>query len=201
MISFRITICILVITIAWGGSALADPTWSWGATTSVAWSWDEHESIIIPVKMKLVRWAEIYFADEEVNHIVVEQMPGGYFEGCIDLMVCVNFNGLKIIATYVIETDIADKYEVSLVPTILGSPVYCENETSLTLTTAYLTGNNLPVTLCVRVTGVDQQLTPFGSSADDLFMLGKVNLTLVPTSAPDGVGAGGTFHTSPGQLP
>jgi len=175
-----------------GMPAIAHP--SWGVTTweTFYYAWQVKNASCGPVQvnMHVVRWADVYFANNDNQQINLVQTNSDTYEACLELLVYVNFSGLKIMAEYVIDVDIADKYEVSLVPTIPpGSPpwhnaVYNENATSLTITTIHLTGNMLPVTLCIRAIGVDPQAIPWGSHSGQTVQIGQVNITMVPTGAP-----------------
>jgi len=157
----------------------------WGFSTETIWHWDCKPASInpIPIKMNVVMWADVYFADKDNEELLLLQTEGATYEGCIGLKVCVNFPNLKVKAAYTKERDIAEHYYISLVPTG-DAPVYNENETSLLINTIHLTGNNLPVTLCVKATEVDHQAIPLGGSASEVVKIGQVNLTLIPTGTP-----------------
>lgn len=164
--------------------ALADE--EWGNTTWVTGEWAKKVPTAspIPVKMKIVRWADITFCDDKDKELVLVQTGEHQWEDCICLNLCVNFPGINIKAEYVDNGTLkylkdAKKY-VSL--TEDGSKNYKENSTTLTVTTVHLTGNLNDLTLCVKLTKVDPQgvQATFGQ----LIQVGQVNLTMWPSSSP-----------------
>ncbi len=179
MLSRILTIAVSIAACTLPGQA--HPQWM--AQTETILHWQVRHALDIPVHVHVVRWAEIYFADPKIKHVTLSQSEEetDHFEGCIDLLICVNFPGLKITATYVVDKAVADAYFVSLVHS--GEmPEFMENQASLTIKGVHCTGNKLPVTLCVRAVGVTPGL--IGTSADEEIAVGAVALTMVPTGSP-----------------
>jgi hypothetical protein len=158
----------------------------WGNTTWVGYTWATKTPTAspIPVKMKIVRWADITFCDDNDKELVLVQTGEHQWEDCICLNLCVNFQGINIKAEYVDNGTIKflkdGKKYVSL--TEDGTKNYKENSTTLTVNTLALTGNLNDLTLCVKLTKVDPQgvQATFGQT----IQIGQVNLTMWPSTAP-----------------
>lgn len=196
--------CLIALTLIaiCGVPAMADPIWGWGATTSVAWAWDAHPSIEIPVKMKVVRWAELYFDNGEADdELVLVQIAAGQFEGFVDVKLCANFPFVKIDVQFNEIANgndgISNSYRISIAAR--GTKDYgdASNSPVDSMTTGdqiYLTGANLPLTICLEANGVDKQAMAYTDGS--LVQVGTIITTLIPTTMPTGVGSGGSYHTT-----
>jgi hypothetical protein len=176
----------IVIAGILGLPAMAHPEWG-HSSVSTHYQWEVRTAGCSPIDVRLhvVRWADVYFADNDNQQIELVQIGADIYAGCVDLEVCVNFEGLKIMAQY--SEDIylgADtKYFISLVPTG-NAPIYNEDNTSFLISTMHLTGNSKPVTLCVKITGVDPATIPIGNQAGQTYKVGHIDMTMVPIGSP-----------------
>jgi hypothetical protein len=166
-------------------AAQAHPEWP-----SSTWvEWVPKNGPTVPVTMKIVMWADITFQDPCDTEIKLVQQLDGSFEDCVDLKVCVNFDGLLVKAKFT-ET-IPDtkksilakdgKWWVSLGPCDT-SRLYEEDETEYTVQGVHLTDQEACLRLCVKATGVDPQAREY--SAGQWIPVGQVELTMVPTINP-----------------
>jgi len=146
----------------------------------------------VGVETLIVMWADVYFATEDQT-IVLTQTSGDQFDGCIELMLCVNFVGLDVIAEIVPNTTTGDvvsatKWLVQLAADELkhATPIYGsqhgfeENKTKFNFQTLGLTGSNIPFQLCVRLEGMDPQSHAY--TVGEKKQIAVVNLTLLPTN-------------------
>jgi hypothetical protein len=157
----------------------------WGYSVETIWHWDCKPASVnpIPVKMKIVMWADVYW-DQDSHQIVIQQVDGGTFEGCANFKVCVNFPGLKIKGEITNKTSgVASKWYLS-VGLRNDAPGYGgdNGKDELLVPGVHLTGNNLPIKICVKATGVDPQALEY--SMGSLVQVAVVNLTLCPTLNP-----------------
>lgn len=113
--------------------------------------------IRIPVRMPIVRWAEITLP-KNVDHVNIEQVDPGVYEGCIEIFICNNFPNLLLTA-YIYPAGVitAEKYLVSLD----GLPDLKEDEDTSLVPDIHLTGDLGSRVLCARLEGVDLQSAPF----------------------------------------
>jgi len=118
----------------------------------------EVEMIRIPVRMPIVRWAEITL-EKDVDHVNIEQVDPGIYEGCINLLICNNFPNMLLTA-YIYPAGIitAEKYLVSLDWPDDG---FHEDMDTTLVRRVHLTGNLGHRELCARLEGVDMQSAPF----------------------------------------
>jgi len=182
LITFFVTIMICMPAMA--VQPVIDTCTGWSYTVETIHHWECKPATVnpIPVKMKIVMWADVYWNQD--NHCIeIVQVNGDTFVGCADLKICVNFAGLKIKAEFVEIQDVAQKYYLSLVPASESDSYGGDDgKTELIVPGVHLTGNNLPVRLCVKATGVDPQAMAYSSG--QLVQIGNVYLTLVPTGTP-----------------
>ena len=161
-----------------GLPAMAHP--NWGYSVETIWHWEVKHALDVCVKIKVVRWADVYFADDKDKCLVLKQTDGDVFEDCIGLKVCNNFPGVKIMAKFVYtagDPKVADKYFVKLSGG--GKTNEGENKTDIVVDDVHLSNNLMPLELCLRATGVDPQALDFTQGKEQ--EIGKVEITLVPT--------------------
>lgn len=117
----------------------------------------------IPVRMPIVRWAEITLP-EDVDHVNIEQVEAGVYEGCIEIFICNNFPNMLLTA-YIYPAGVinAEKYLVSLD----GLGDLKEDEDTSMVTDIHLTGDLGSRILCARLEGVDLQSAPFSDEKID----------------------------------
>lgn len=160
---------------------------SWPYTIETIFEWTPKVPVAspVPVYMKIVRWADVFYADSDKKEIELIQVEGDAFEGCVNLSLLVNFAGIRINAEVVdlnvINLKPGGQWLVSLVP-CAEPPAFSPGSTYLTVNTIHLTGAEKCLTLCVRVTGVDPQSHEFTPSAP--VEVARVNLTMYPIGTP-----------------
>jgi len=157
----------------------------WGYSVETIWHWDCKPASVnpIPVKMKIVMWADVYWDNgDAADQIVIQQVDGGTFEGCGDFRVCVNFPGLKIKGEITETQNVADKWYLSIDERGQKSYGGDNGKDEMVVPGVHLTGNNLPISICVKATGVDPQALEY--SMGSLVQVAVVNLTLCPTINP-----------------
>lgn len=165
-----------------GLPAMAHEDWGYSIETILHWDCKPASVNPIPVKMKIVMWADVYW-DQKDKQVVIVQTEGDTFVGCANLKVCVNFPGLKIKAEFTETVDVAKKWYLSLVPADQSDAFGGDNgKTELLVPGIHLSNANLKVRLCVKATGVDPQAMEY--SHGELRQVGHVNLTLCPTGTP-----------------
>ena len=176
----------------------AHPTWGYGVTTSVSWEWATKNGCTVDVKMKVVMWADLYCT----GPLILHQVSGGLFEGCVDVKLCVNFSGINIKAQYVEIIDIADNkddkdYALALDEKGTG-PNYGgwskAPSKSIQVDTVHLSNNLKLLTLCLKVQNVDPQRMAYDPQMA-LVKIGEIVTTLTPTLAPPGQPANGIIDT------
>lgn len=167
----------------------ADEEWH-AISTWLCWDWAKKAPTAspVPVKINIVRWADITFCPDQPKELVLHQISGtDEYEGCVCLEVCVNFAGLYINAEYIhdysaIKLKDGGKKFVSL--TAAGDPTnYAEDATTYHLSTLQLTGNLKALELCVKLTNLDMQSRWTVGDAPPV-QIGQVKLTMWPSGAP-----------------
>jgi len=176
---------VTVGSLAVAAQAFQDWTGQYGA-----WTWNPKNGQTVPVKMKIVRWADITYCPDQPQEIVLIETDSdgvGTYEGCVCLKACVNFAGLNVKAEYV-HDDNAIKFKdggkkyVSLVAA--GDPrSYNEGSTTYTVTSVHLSGSEKPLDLCVKLTNVDI-LSNWTVGDAPPIPVGEVKLTMWPSGAP-----------------
>jgi len=155
-------------------------------TGSSVWTWTKKNGPTVPVKMKIVRWADITYCPDQPQEIVLIETDSdgvGTFEGCVCLKLCVNFSGLKIKAQYnhtgaALLTD-GKKY-VSLVKAG-DAKSWSENSKEITWNDIQLSNNLGTLELCVKLTKVDPQGVAY-TGANQVVQVGNVTITMWPSS-------------------
>lgn len=139
----------------------ADPPWPsdpiYGDPVIIGYELGEVDMLTIPVRMPIVRWAEITLVD--TDHVNIEQVDPGVYEGCVELLICNNFAPL-LLRAYIFPAGIitAEKYLVSLDYPDDG---FHEDMDSSIVWFLHLTGDLGHRWLCARLEGVDLQSAPF----------------------------------------
>jgi len=167
-----------------GLPAMAHDDWGYSVETIFHWDCKPASVNPIPVKMKIVMWADVYWDNgDAADQIVIVQTSGSTFEGCGNFRVCVNFPGLKIKGEITEQQNVADKWYLSIGlrndPAGYGGD---NGKDELVVPGVHLTGNNLPIKICVKATGVDPQALEY--THGQLVQVAVVNLTLCPTGTP-----------------
>jgi hypothetical protein len=124
-------------------------------------SFDEKKMGEIPVKLHVVRWARVTWNEDHLN---VEQIGNGEYQGCMPIWLCNNFVNLNLIARiHQAGPVMAEEFWVSI-----GRPVaqcdqliYFEGEATQFVGQLHLTGNEQEYNLGALIKGVDMQSTPF----------------------------------------
>lgn len=192
--------CLIALVLVALSSApvFAHPTWGYGVTTSVSWEWATKPGCTVDVKMKIVMWADLYCT----GPLVIHQVDGDLFAGCVDVKLCVNFSGIKIDIQYVEIIDIADAdkdkdYRIALDDKGTGpnfgdwSPAPSD---SMHVTDVHLSNNLRLLTICLEVRNVDPQRMAYDPQMA-LVKIGEIVTTLTPTLAPPGQPANGIIDT------
>ncbi len=204
-------IALILVAISTAPS-FAHAMWNYGVTTSVSWQWEEHFGPEICVKMKVVMWAQLYFCDDEGKDICLilkQQAQGddvlgvsaGDFFDCICMELCVNFSGIDVKVKYLPDKDIVTTkdnkgYAISIEDQ--GDPPSWSGwgsspSDTLHVTSIHLTGNNKPLTICLKAKDVDPQALEYNNL--QTVLIGKVITSLIPTLAPPGEPANGIIAT------
>ena len=151
-------VALLIVT------AQAEPPWPsqpiYGEVI-IGYELGEVEMLRIPVRMPIVRWAEI---TTDADHVNIEQVEAGVYEGCIEIFICNNFPNMLLTA-YISPAGVitAEKYLVSLD----GLPDLKEDEDTSMVPDIHLTGDLDSRVLCARLEGVDLQSAPFSEEKID----------------------------------
>jgi hypothetical protein len=153
-----IAIAVLALLIV---TAHADDPWPsspiYGDPQIIGYELAEVEMIRIPVRMPIVRWAEITL-EEDVDHVNIEQVEPGVYQGCINILICNNFPNMLLTAyIYPVGPLTAERYLVSLE----GPGGLVEDEATSMVWDVHLTGNLGSRWLCARLEEVDLQSAPF----------------------------------------
>jgi len=104
--------------------------------------------------------------DPAKSSIIVRQVEGSTFEGCADVLLNSNLPGflvyVKLVDLGEVELEDGGEWSVSLASTG-ARPRYNGDRSRLTLATAHPDGQEMPLKVCVQVTGVDSQALPYDS--------------------------------------
>jgi hypothetical protein len=201
-------IALLLVAIC-SGPALAHVTWGYGVTTTIQWKWDPKPGPEIPVKMKVVMWAKLYFRYDTDKHrdkeLILKQQGNGNFYDCIDMLLCCNFEGIKVSAKFVPNADgkkvVTTKDDKGWRISVNEGHAHDahpggwsgwakEPSDSLTVADLCLTGNEKVITICVEMKDIDPQALPYQNLVP--VQIGTVFTTLVPTIAPPGLSGSGS---------
>jgi len=159
----------------------------------------------IEVFIKVVRWADIYFCNNDDQTLVLTQMndvgnalynasaPATTFADCICMKVCVNFAGLVIGVNFTEQSNspnpkVAVEYYLQATvegSTYTGSAGASVATLDVPLSQIHLSNNLAEMQLCLIATGVDPQAliyTPQGQQQK----IGEITMTLKPSGKPSG---------------
>jgi len=176
----KVLIALALVTL-FGVVAQAHDDWP------VSWVWAKKPGPTVPVKIDVVRWAEITFCDPNKAEILLKQIDGDTYAGCVCLKLCVNFVGLNIKAKYNETIDVrrpgaGGTNEVSLV--LMGNlPKWERRCTTYTHETVQLSGNEASLELCVKITKVDPQRLSYEDGK--VQEIGFVTLEMWPSNSPN----------------
>jgi hypothetical protein len=201
-------IALLLVAIC-SGPALAHVTWGYGVTTTIKWEWDKKPGPDIPVKMKVVMWANLYFRYNSKDHkdleLILKQQGNGNFYDCIDLLLCCNFEGIKVEGKFVPNADgkkvVTTKDNKAFRISVKDGHAHDAHpggwsdwkeqpSQSLQVNTLHLTGNEKVITICLEMKDVDPQALPYQNLVP--VQIGTVFTTLQPTLAPPGLSGSGS---------
>jgi hypothetical protein len=191
--------CLIALVLVALSSApvFAHPTWEYGVTTSVSWEWATRPGPSICVQMKVVMWADLY----KTGCLILKQVDGNNFAGCVDVKLCVNFPGIDIGVQYIPEKDITTAkdnkgYKISIeekgdAPDFSDWAV--KPSAKFHTEEVHLSNDLMILEICMLVKDVDPQALPYTNMS--LVQVGEILTTLTPTLAPPGQPANGIIDT------
>jgi hypothetical protein len=153
-----------------------------------------HNKGEIPVKIQMVRWADLYFNNENDNSLILKQLNGTYdFADCILLRICQNFLNMSIVADIEKTSDtlVDDGWSVYLEydpnnpmdPNVIPTDGWMPNSADVLSVGPHLTGDLGYLKLCIKVKGVDMQSELYDPAASQK-EVAVVRLTMYPSDAP-----------------
>lgn len=108
----------------------------------------------------------VVLKDPAKPSIIVHQVEGATFEGCAEVLLNSNVPGFLVYAKLVdlgeVELEDGGEWSVSLASTE-ARPRYDSDLSRLTLATAHPNGQEMPLKVCVQVTGLDPRALPYDS--------------------------------------